>query len=186
MATQHATTQTQQTTTWDIDPAHSSAGFAVRHLMISTVRGRMAVKSGTIVFDERHPEASRVEAVIDATSVDTGATDRDNHLRSTDFFDAANHPTLRFESTRVEALGEDKYRVTGDLTIRGVTRAVTLDVEKEGEAVDPWGNHKAGLVATTTIDRTHWGLTWNAALEAGGVLVADKVKLELQVQARRR
>lgn len=171
----------QQTTTWTVDPVHSRAEFSVRHLMISNVRGSIPIKGGAIL---QHPDVtkSRVVAELDVAGVTTGAADRDAHLRSADFFDAAHHPTMRFESTRVEEAG-DGLRVHGELTIRGVTRPVALDVELAGEAKDPWGNQKGGAVATTTLDRRDWGLTWNAALETGGVLVGDKVKVTLDLQA---
>lgn len=173
--------QTTPTTTWTLDAAHSRAEFAVRHLMISTVRGTIPVASATIVRDETDVTKSRVEAELDVAGVATGAADRDAHLRSADFFDAATHPTLRFASTRIERV-EDGLRVHGDLTIRGATRPVVLDVELGGEAKDPWGNQKAAASATTSFDRRDFGLTWNAALEAGGMLVADKVKVTLDLQ----
>lgn len=171
----------KQTTTWALDAAHSSAEFSVRHLMIANVRGKIPIKSATIVRDENDITKSRVEAELDVAAIDTGAADRDNHLRSADFFDVANHPTIRFVGTSIQEV-EDGLRVTGDLTIRGVTRPVTLDVDLLGEAKDPWGNTKAALEATTTFDRRDFGLTWNAALEAGGVLVGDKVKVSLTLQ----
>jgi len=175
------TTQTPQTTTWTIDPVHSRAEFAVRHLMISTVRGTIPLRSATIVRDEGDITKSRVEAELDVTSITTHAADRDAHLRSADFFDVAQHPSMRFRSTRVEQEG-DGLRVHGELTIRGTTRPVVLDVEILGEAKDPWGNEKAAASATTSFDRRDFGLTWNAALETGGVLVADKVKVQLDLQ----
>lgn len=177
-------TQTQQTTTWTLDPAHSRAEFAVRHLMISTVRGTIPLKSATIVRDEHDVTRSRVEADLDVAGVNTGAADRDAHLRSADFFDTESHPTMRFASTKVERT-EDGLRVHGDLTIRGATKPIVLDVELLGEAKDPWGNQKAAASATTTFDRRDFGLTWNAALETGGVLVADKVKVTLDLQFAR-
>lgn len=178
-------TQQQTAATWDVDPAHSIAEFRVKHLMIATVTGTMRVAGGTIRYDPARPEDAVVEATLEAASIDTRATDRDAHLRSPDFIDAEGHPTLAFRGTRVEPAG-DGFRVEGDLTIRGVTRPVTLEVEHEGEARDPWGKTRAALTATTTLDRSEWGLTWNQALEAGGVLVGDKVKVTLRVQAVRR
>ena len=169
-------------TTWDIDPAHSSAELAVRHMMIATVRGHLPVKSGTVEWDPAAPEKSRIVAEIQAAGINTNSADRDTHLRSADFLDVEKFPTLRFESTRIEPQGDDRYRIEGNLTIRDVTRPVVLDALKEGEGKDPWGKHRAGVTATTTIDRTQWGLTWNAALETGGVLVAEKVKVTLNVQ----
>ncbi|HET6405064.1 MAG TPA: YceI family protein [Candidatus Thermoplasmatota archaeon] len=169
------------TTTWALDPAHSHADFTVRHLMIANVRGNIPPRSATIVRDESDITKSRVEAELDVAAITTGAADRDNHLRSPDFFDVATYPTIRFVSTRVETV-EDGLRVHGDLTIRDVTRPVVLDVEVLGEAKDPWGNTKAAVEATTTFDRRDFGLTWNAALETGGVLVGDKVKVQLALQ----
>ena len=181
MSSQQTTQQNPQTTAWTIDPAHSRAEFAVRHLMISTVRGVIPIKTATVTRDERDATRSRVVAELDVARIDTGAADRDAHLRSADFFDVERHPTIRFESTRVEET-EDGLRVHGDLTIREATRRVVLDVELLGEAKDPWGNQKAGVLATTAFDRRDFGLTWNAALETGGVLVADKVKVTLDLQ----
>lgn len=185
------------TGTWDLDVAHSVAEFSIRHMMIATVKGSFKVKSGTVAFDEADPSATRIEAVLDAASVNTGADQRDGHLRSPDFFDVEKHPELTFRSTRVTALGDDEYRVEGDLVIRGIAKPVTLDVEVEGYANDTWGNRRAGIVATTSFDRSAWGLTWNQAIEAGGgrdvsrgedepgfvrMLVGDKVKVTLHLQ----
>lgn len=177
--------QTTATTVWELDPAHSRAEFTVRHLMIANVRGAIPIVRGTIVRDETDVRKSRVTAELDVSRIDTGATDRDAHLRSADFFDSGAHPTIRFESTEVEET-EDGLRVTGDLTIRGMTRPVVLDVEVLGEAKDPWGNTKAAAVATTSFDRRDFGLTWNAALETGGVLVGERVKISLDLQAVRK
>lgn len=181
MLSQQTTQPNRPTTTWTLDAAHSRAEFAVRHLMISTVRGTIPVQSATVMRDEKDVTQSRIDAVLDVTRIDTGAADRDRHLKSADFFDIANHPTLRFQSTHVETT-EDGLRVTGELTIRGATRPVLLDVELLGEAKDPWGNQKAAASATTSFDRRDFGLTWNAALEAGGLLVADTVKVRLDLQ----
>lgn len=170
-----------QTTTWTLDAAHSRAEFAVRHLMIATVRGTIPIAKAFVVRDETDVTRSRIEADLDVSAIATGAADRDAHLRSPDFFDVASHPTIRFVSGRIEET-EDGLRVHGDLTIRGATRPVVLDVELLGEAKDPWGNVKAAATATTTFDRRDFGLTWNAALETGGVLVADKVKVTLDLQ----
>lgn len=185
---QPATTETQTTgtVTWDIDPTHSGAEFKVKHLMIATVKGALPVTSGTIVQDLDDPTRTTIEAVLDATGIDTRTADRDAHLRSADFLDVENHPTIKFVSTAVEQVDGETFRVTGDLTIRGVTKPVTLDVEFEGRAVDPWGNTRAVASATTTIDRREWGLTWNQALETGGILVGDNVKVALNVQGVRR
>lgn len=183
----HQTTAARPTTaTWDLDPSHSRAEFAVRHMMIATVRGSFAIREATLRYDGNEPESASVEAELDATSVDTRSADRDAHLRSPDFFDAAAHPTLRFTSTRVTRIDADTYDVDGQLTIRGVAKPVTLRVERGGEGADPWGNHRIGITATTTIDRREWGLGWNAVLEAGGVLVGDKVKITIDAQFIRR
>lgn len=168
--------------TYDFDLSHSSAHFSVKHLMIATVRGAMRLKGGHVEGDPRDPTNAHIVADLDAASITTGDDKRDGHLRSADFLDVENHPTLHFESTRIERIDATKYRVEGDLTIRGTAHAVTLDVDHEGEAKDPWGNNHVALVAKTTLDRTRWGLTWNAALETGGVLVGDKVKVELNIQ----
>lgn len=186
---QTTTAQVQDFTpvaTYDIDPAHSAVEFGVKHLMISTTTGRFRKFKGVVEFDRADPSRSRVEADIEASSIDTDMPQRDDHLRSPDFLDAPNHPTLTFRSRRVEPSGPDAARVVGDLTIRGVTREVALAVEKEGEAKDPWGNQRAAFVATTTFSREAFGLTWNAALETGGVLVGDKVKVTLRIEGVQR
>ncbi len=167
--------------TWQIDPAHTGINFAVRHMMVAKVRGRFATFSGTITTTE-DVQGSSVEAVIDVQSIDTNDATRDEHLRSADFFDAANHPNMTFRSTGVGRKGDD-YTLTGDLTIRDVTKAVTLDLEFGGFGKDPWGNTKLGVTATGSISRKDFGLEWNAALEGGGVLVGDKINLELDVEA---
>src|SRR3990172_6019873 len=164
------TTQTQanekrtQPSTWEFDPAHSSVELSVRHLMISTVTGRFKSLRGSVTRDEAAIENSRVEAEIDAASIDTGVADRDNHLRSADFFDVANHPKLVFRSTKIEDLGGDSGRMHGELTIRGVTRPVILDVSYLGEIRDPWGNRRRGFSAETTLYRKDFGMTWNQVL----------------------
>lgn len=168
---------------WQIDPAHTGVEFAVKHMMISTVRGRFGEVSGQIVLDESDLGNSSVEVEIDASSIDTRQKDRDDHLRSADFFDVENHPKLVFKSRRVESAGDGTFRVIGDLTIRGVTREVVLEGTDEGRGRDPWGNEKAGFSAQTKIDRRDFGLTWNSALETGGVLVGTEVKIFLEVQA---
>lgn len=174
--------QGTRTSTWEFDPAHSSAEFAVRHLMVSTVTGRFKSLRGRIELDGELA-TSRVEAEIDAASIDTGVADRDNHLRSPDFFDVAKYPTLRFRSTRIEPSGEDAGRMHGELTIIGVTRPVTLQVEYLGEIQDPWGNRRRGYTATATLSRKDFGMTWNQILDTGGVLVGDKVKVTLNLEA---
>jgi polyisoprenoid-binding protein YceI len=151
--------------------------------LVSKVRGRFTRYTGGIDIDDGDITRAVVDATIDASSIDTGVPDRDTHLRSPDFFDVETFPELRFRSTRFEKLGEGRYRVVGDLTIRDVTREVVLDADYGGQAKDPWGNERVGFVATTTIDRKEFGLKWNQVLEAGGVLVGDRVDIELEIQA---
>lgn len=173
-------------TIWQLDPAHTSVEFAVKHMMFTTVRGRFTDVKGTITVDEENPDASMVEVEIGVASLDTGVEDRDKHLRSADFFDVENYPTLTFRSKRVEgAMKEegDKFKVIGDLTMRGKTMEVTLDAVFQGTGTDPWGGTRAGFSATAMIDRRDWGLQWNQALETGGVLVGNNVKLEIEAQA---
>ncbi len=177
------TAEKVSTTTWKIDPAHSSIDFSAKHMMISTVRGHMGAVTGEIIVDERNPANSSVDVTVDIAGLTTNESNRDTHLRSADFFDADNHPEATFKSTRIEPLSEDKFRVTGDLTIRGTTKSITLDIEREGEGVDPWGNVKAAFAATTTLNRKDFGLNWNVALEAGGVLVSENIKLEITIEA---
>lgn len=174
----------RQTTTWTLDVEHSEALFTVRHMMFANVTGRIPITSGSIESDE-HGEPVRVSAQLDLARIDTGAKDRDAHLRSADFFDIENHPTMTFTSKRFERLEQDAYRILGDLVIRGVPQEVELVAEKLGAGKDPWGNEKVGVAAKTTLDRSRWGLNWNAALEAGGVLVGEKVKVQLNLQATR-
>lgn len=170
------------TTTWTIDPTHAELGFAVRHLMISTVRGRFGAVSGTITVDEENPNNSTVDVTVDVGSIDTRQEMRDNHLRSADFFDVENHPTMRFVSKRIEGDVHGKFHVIGDLTIRGITREVALTATLEGRTRDPWGNERAGFSAAGKINRREFGLNWNQALETGGVLVGDDVKLTIDVE----
>jgi polyisoprenoid-binding protein YceI len=169
--------------TWQIDPMHSHVEFAVKHMMISTVKGRFAELIGTIQLDEADPTRSSVEVTIDAASIDTREAQRDGHLRSADFLDAEQYPSLTFQSRRVEQLGGDRLRVVGDLTIRGKTREVTLEVTAEGRAMDPWGNERVGFSARTSLNRQDFGLNWNQALEAGGILVGNEVRISLEVEA---
>jgi len=168
---------------FQLDPAHSSVGFAVRHMMFAKVRGRFGSFHGTVALDAEDVTRSKVTVDIDAASIDTGTPDRDYHLRSADFFDAELFPKLTFESTKIEALGGEKYAVHGRLTIRDVTRDVVLQAEYGGLAKDPWGNQRALFTASGSLDRREFGLKWNQALEAGGVLVGERVDLELEVQA---
>jgi len=176
------TTAAPTLTSWTIDASHSEVGFAVKHLMIATVRGRFGAVSGTVTFADGDYSHANADVTIDATSIDTREEKRDAHLRSADFFDAEHFPTLTFKSRRVQAVKADAFELVGDLTIKGITHDVTLDVGIEGFQKDPWGNQKAAFSATTTISRTAFGLTWNAALETGGVLVGDNVKISLDVQ----
>jgi polyisoprenoid-binding protein YceI len=176
-----AAVQTGQTT-WTIDPAHSSVEFAVRHLMITTVRGRFTGVKGTVTLDEADPAKSAVEVVIDAASIDTREPQRDTHLRSADFFDVEKFPTLTFRSTKLDGGLGEPFTLAGDLTIHGVTRPVVLDVDPEGRIKDAWGGIRSGFTATTKIKRSEFGLTWNQLLEAGGVTVSDEVKISLDVQ----
>lgn len=173
-------------TTWTIDPVHSSVEFAVRHLMITTVKGRFTDVRGAVVLDEADLARSSAEITIGVASVDTREPQRDAHLRSADFFDAETHPTIEFRSTAVQGASPDAFRLTGDLTIHGVTRPVTLDVTTEGRTRDPWGGERAGFTATTRIKRSDFGLTWNQLLETGGVTVSDDVKISLDVQLVRK
>jgi polyisoprenoid-binding protein YceI len=170
---------------WEIDPSHSSVGAVARHLMVSKVRGRFTRFTGTVTIGET-PEASGVVAAIDAASIDTAEPKRDAHLRSADFLDADTYPTLDFRSAAVEQTGPTTLRVKGDLTIRGITRPVTLDVAYGGSITDPFGNPKAIFSAQAEIDREEWGMTWNAALETGGVLVGKRLRIELEIQAVRK
>ncbi|GAA1696673.1 YceI family protein [Microbacterium sediminicola] len=166
--------------TWVLDPSHSEVTFSVRHMMISKVRGNFGVKSATIVAGE-NPLDAQITASVDVASVDTKDEGRDGHLRSADFFDVENHPTMDFVSTGVRRVG-DTLLVDGDLTIRGVSKPVTFEVEFGGFGSDPWGNYKAGATAKTVINREDFGLVWNAALESGGVLVGKDVTIELDLQ----
>ena len=173
------------TNSWNIDATHSGINFSIRHMVVSKVRGRFAKYSGALTLDDGDLTRSVVEATIDAASIDTGTPQRDAHLRSPDFFDVERFPELRFRSTRVEKLDDVRYRVVGDLTIRDVTREISLDVEYGGQAKDPWGNERVGFVAKAAFDRKDFGLQWNQVLEAGGVLVGDRVDIELEVQGVR-
>jgi polyisoprenoid-binding protein YceI len=167
--------------TWQIDPAHSLVEFAVRHLMISTVKGRFGDVAGTIQIDGNDPAKSVVDVTINVASIDTREPQRDTHLRSADFFDVDRFPTLRFRSTRVSG-GPGQLLVTGDLTIRDVTREVTLTVTPEGQGKDPWGGERAGYSAKGKINRSDFGLTWNQVLEAGGVVVGEEIKISIDVE----
>ncbi|MEU1072619.1 MULTISPECIES: YceI family protein [unclassified Streptomyces] len=171
------------TGTYTIDPAHSSIGFTVRHAMVTNVRGSFAEHEGTLVLDGTDPAASSAVIEVRIASVDTGIADRDAHLRSADFFDAERFPLMTFRSTEAQQLGGDKYRVVGDLTIKDVTRPLAIDLEFNGSATDPYGNQRVGFEGSADILRSDWGLTWNAALETGGVVVSDKVRLTFDISA---
>lgn len=175
------------TTTYQLDPVHSHLGFSVRHMMVSQQRGQFAGASGTLSLDRASLANSRVEITIDVATINTNNTDRDNHLRSGDFFDVANHPTIAFVSREVQAGDDGELRVTGDLTIRGTTRAVVLTAEPiSEESKDPFGNIRVGSSVTGKISRKDFGLVWNAILETGGVALGDDVKLTLDVQFQRK
>lgn len=176
------TTQLSEQTSYSIDPAHTAVEFVVRHLMITKVRGRFGAVSGIIELERGSDIPRFVEATIDATSIDTREPQRDTHLKSPDFFDVEKFPTLEFKSTRIEGNPAD-FTIYGNLTIHGVTREVALKASFEGRAADPWGGQRAGYTASTTINRKDFGLTWNTALETGGVMVGDEVRIELDVEA---
>lgn len=169
-------------TTWAIDAGHSNVEFAVKHLMIATVKGRFAAVSGTVQLDEQEPERSEVAVTIEAASIDTRQPDRDAHLRSADFFDAEHHLAITFKSSRVTREGDGEFRIDGDLSIRGVTRPVTLRATEEGRGRDPWGGERLGFSAAAKINRRDFGLTWNQLLETGGFAVGDEVKITLDVE----
>jgi len=174
-----------KTSVWNLDQAHTSINFAVRHMVVSKVRGHFANFSGTLRFDDADLSRSTAEVRIDASSLYTGAAERDVHLRSPDFFDVARFPDIHFRSKRVEQVSRTKFRIVGDLTIRDQTREVTLDAAYGGHAVDPWGNERLGFVAEATVDRKAFGLKWNQLLEAGGAIVGDQVDIELELEAVR-
>ena len=182
------TLQDTAVSTWSIDATHSTIEFAVKHMMLTTVRGRVAGVRGTLVIDAQNPGASSADVELDTGSIETGAEQRDAHLKSPDFFDAEQFPTITFRSRRIEGARAEEgasFRVVGDLTIRGTTREVTLDATYEGRGRDPWGGERVSFSAEAKIDRRDFGLTWNAALETGGVLVSNDVKIRLDVQAVR-
>jgi len=168
-------------TTWTIDPSHTTVEFVAKHMMITTVKGRFAELAGTVVADESRFEDSTVEVTFQAPSLDTRSEQRDTHLRSADFLDVENHPTVTFRSTAIHG-SKESFKLTGDLTIRGVTRPITLDVTYEGEGKDPWGGTRAAFSATGKFDRRDYGLTWNVALETGGILVSNEVKINVEAQ----
>ena len=175
-----------KTPTWQLDPTHSSVDFSVKHMMMTTVRGHFRSVQATLRGDRDHPEQAGVEATIEVASVDTGVADRDGHLRSADFFDAEQFPRITFRSRRIEGNPPkqegDRFRVVGDLTVRDSTLELGLDCEYQGRGTDPWGKTRAGFSFHAELDRREWGLRWNQALETGGVLVANKVRIEGEVQ----
>lgn len=182
MTTTTTLVATKTAQTYAIDKMHSEVAFQVRHLL-TKVRGRFSEFSGTVVFDPDHPGQSSASLTIDAASVDTGTPDRDRHLRSDDFFAVGTHPTLTFTSSQVVKTGDDTYDVAGTLTIRGVAKEITLPVTYLGTAKDPWGNVRSGFETSLMLNRKDFGLTWNAALETGGMLVGDEVRINLSFQA---
>ncbi len=169
-------------TQWTIDPAHTHLEFAVRHLMIATVKGKFTSLQGTLTLPPEDPAEGSVEVTIEAESITTGIEQRDQHLRSADFLDVGRFPTLRFRSTRVDQLAKDQFRVVGDLTIRDVTRPVELLVHREGEIQDPWGGYRAGFTASGKLRRSEFGITWNQVIEAGGVAVGDEVRISIEAE----
>ncbi len=173
------------TGTYTVDPTHTRIGFVARHAMITKVRGSFNEFSGSGYFDAENPANVKLDLTIEAASIDTRNADRDGHLRSNDFFDMETYPQITFSSTAVELVDADTYRVTGDLTVKGTTKPVTIDFEVSGTATDPFGNQRIGFEGSTTVNRKDFDLTWNAPLETGGVLVSEKVTLEFEVSAIR-
>jgi polyisoprenoid-binding protein YceI len=171
------------TETWNIDASHSSIHFSIRHLVIAKVRGQFTRWSGAFTVDGTDFTTAQVSATIDAASIETGVADRDKHLKSPDFFDVTTFPEITFKSTRVEGAAKEHWKLIGDLTIHGVTREITLQVEHSGGTKDPWGNQRLGFAAKTSIERKEFGLVWNQVLEAGGVMVGDRVDIEIDVEA---
>lgn len=180
-----STTAAPQTATWKLDPAHSSVEFSVKHMMMTTVRGRFKEVSASLTGDEGNPDGCCAEVDIQTASVDTGSPDRDTHLRSADFFDAASYPQITFRSKRIEGDTKhdgDEFKLIGDLTIRDTTMEVVLNCTFEGRGMDPWGKERAGFSVKGELDRREWGLRWNQVIESGGILVANRVKIEAEVQ----
>jgi polyisoprenoid-binding protein YceI len=174
--------ETGSKTTWKLDPAHTLVEFSAKHLMITTVKGRITDLEGTISADENDPENSSVEVAFKAASIDTRTEQRDNHLRSADFLDVENFPAITFKSTAIEG-NRHEFKLTGDLTIRGVTKPITLDVTYEGQTKDPWGGERIGFSANGKLDRREFGLTWNVLLETGGITVGNDIKINIEVEA---
>lgn len=173
------------TENFEFDLTHSSINFWVRHLMVSKVHGRFTKWNGTFAFDAQNPAASQVDVKIDAASIDTQVAQRDDHLRSADFFGVDQHPTIDFKSISVSRKGDDAYSMTGDITIAGVTKPITLEVEYAGRVNDPYGGERIGFSAHTSLSRKEFGLHWNQALEAGGVVVGDKIEINLEIEAKK-
>lgn len=170
-------------TTYTIDPLHTRIGFAAKHMVVSTVRGHFNDYTATLEVErDDDPTTARLEVVIRTASIDTGADDRDNHLRSDDFFGAEQYPEMRFVGTSIERRGPNEYRVTGDLTIRDVTKPITLDAEVEGPISDPFGNERIGVTLTGQLNRFEWNLRWNAAIETGGLIVGDAIKIQVEAE----
>jgi polyisoprenoid-binding protein YceI len=166
---------------WTVDPSHSRVGFVARHLMVTKVRGTFKEFTAEVVVAD-DPLESTVHVEVEMDSIDTGNADRDGHLRTNDFFDVPEHPVMTFHATGFQPVDDSEFKINADLTVKGVTRPITLDAEFEGVQTDPWGGTRAGFSASTTINRKDWGIEWNAPLEAGGVLVSDKVEIELDIQ----
>lgn len=168
---------------WELDAAHSLIEFSVKHMMVTTVKGRFNKHSGVLELDEQNPSASKVDVTIDVNSVYTGDEKRDGHLRSADFFDAEKYPTITYKSTKVEELSSERFRITGDLTMHGVTKEVVFDANLEGRAKNPWGKNIAAFSISTSVNRKDFDLNWNVALETGGVLVSEKVNINIEAEA---
>jgi polyisoprenoid-binding protein YceI len=186
MSTTSTETTSTLTGTYDVDASHSRLGFAAKHAMVATVRGGFKVYKGEVFLDEENPQNSWAKVEIDAASIDTGNADRDAHLKTPDFFDLENHPTITFTSTKVEKVDDDVYTLIGDLTINGKTNPVSVEWELTGTSTDPWGGFRVGFEGKATVNRRDWGLAWNVALDKGGVLVSEKVKLEFDIAAVKR
>lgn len=169
------------TTAWKLDPSHTSVAFSAKHMMFTTVKGRFADVEGTITTDGTTPTSASVNVTMKAASIDTGNAQRDEHLRSADFLDVEQYPSITFQSTKIGGTHDD-FTMTGDLTIHGTTRPITLDVSYEGAGMDPWGGERMGFSASATFDRREFGLVWNQVLEAGGVLVSNDVKIQIDAQ----
>lgn len=177
------TTTHDLTGTYNLDPVHTRFGFVARHAMVTKVRGQFNDIQGSVHIDADDPTNSSAEVVIQAKSIDTRSSDRDEHLRSNDFFAMDEHPEITYESTAIRPIDDTNFEVTGDLTIRGVTKEITVEVEHTGAAIDPWGNLRIGFEGSTQVNRKDWGVSWNAALEAGGVLVSEMATIEFEISA---